>query len=110
MFLSGFCGLMYGFIISVFCTNMYAVCFASAGSFLPMALMNGSFWPLEGMPKVLYWISCLLPTTLPCISVRGIIFKGSSISDSEVYIGVLISLGWIMLFFVVTLLGIRMKS
>ncbi|XP_011883758.1 PREDICTED: uncharacterized protein LOC105570913 [Vollenhovia emeryi] len=86
---------------------MYAVYFASAGSFLPMILMNGMFWPLEGMPKVLYWISCLSPTTFPCISVRGIIFKGSSISDSEVYIGVLISLGWIMLFFVVTLLDTR---
>ncbi|XP_011860715.1 PREDICTED: ABC transporter G family member 20-like [Vollenhovia emeryi] len=110
IFLNGFCGLMYGFVISIFCTSFFSALFSSSGSLLPMISLNGSLWPLEGMPKVLRWISYLVPTTLPSQSLRGIIFKNSAISDSEVYIGFFTILGWIMLFFVVTIFGIRLKS
>ncbi|TGZ56618.1 ABC transporter G family member 23, partial [Temnothorax longispinosus] len=106
LFLSGFTGLMYGFIVSIGCKNHTMATYCSAGSFFPIILLNGGMWPLEGMPKILRWFSYIVPTTLPSISLRGLIYKGSSITDSEVYFGLLISLGWILLFFIITILGI----
>ncbi|XP_071625835.1 ABC transporter G family member 20-like isoform X2 [Temnothorax longispinosus] len=110
LFLSGFTGLMYGFIVSIGCKNHTMATYCSAGSFFPIILLNGGMWPLEGMPKILRWFSYIVPTTLPSISLRGLIYKGSSITDSEVYFGLLISLGWILLFFIITILGVRSKS
>ncbi|XP_024879604.1 ABC transporter G family member 20-like isoform X2 [Temnothorax curvispinosus] len=110
IFLNGFSGLMYGFIISVACKNHTMAHYCSAGSFFPLIILNGALWPLEGMPKMLRWLSYALPTTLSSVSLRGLIYKGSSITDSEVYFGFLITLGWILLYLIVTLLGVRSKS
>ncbi|XP_011860061.1 PREDICTED: ABC transporter G family member 20-like [Vollenhovia emeryi] len=73
-------------------------------------IMTGCYWPTEGMPTWLDWISYIWPTTLPTQSLRGIIYKNSSISDSEVYIGFITTLGWTVLFFVVTIFGMKLKS
>ncbi|XP_071568012.1 ABC transporter G family member 20 isoform X1 [Temnothorax nylanderi] len=110
VFLNGFSGLMYGFIISVACKNHTMAHYCSAGSFFPLIILNGAMWPLEGMPKALRWLSYMLPTTLSSISLRGLIYKGSSITDSEVYFGFLTTLGWILLYLIVILLGVRSKS
>ncbi|XP_011700769.1 PREDICTED: ABC transporter G family member 20-like isoform X2 [Wasmannia auropunctata] len=109
-FLVGFCGLMYGFTISVWCKNHTAAHYCSAGSFFPLIVLNGCIWPLEGMPKALRWLSYALPTTLPSESMRGILYKGYSMSDSQVYIGFIISIAWILLYFVIIFLGLRSKS
>ncbi|KAL6262617.1 hypothetical protein P5V15_005410 [Pogonomyrmex californicus] len=109
LFLSSFDGLMYGFFISIMCKNHTMAHYSSAGSFFPLILLNGCLWPLEGMPNVLRWFSYTLPTTLPSISMRGIIYKGYSISEPEIYVGFLITLGWILFFFIVTVIGIRSK-
>ncbi|KYN29987.1 ABC transporter G family member 20, partial [Trachymyrmex cornetzi] len=109
-FLIGFCGLMHGFIISVMCKDHTMAHYCSVGSFFPLIVMSGCIWPVEGMPKGLRWISYALPTTLPSISLRGVIYKGYSISESQVYIGFLLSAGWILCSFMVTVLGVRSKS
>ncbi|KYM87313.1 ABC transporter G family member 23, partial [Atta colombica] len=109
-FLVGFCGLMHGFIISVMCKDHIMANYCSAGSFYPLIIMSGCIWPVEGMPKGLRWFSYALPTTLPSISLRGVIYKGYSISESQVYIGFLLSIGWILCFFIVTILRVRLKS
>ncbi|XP_018316537.1 ABC transporter G family member 20 isoform X1 [Mycetomoellerius zeteki] len=109
-FLVGFCGLMHGFIISVMCKDHTMANYCSAGSFFPLIVTSGCIWPVEGMPKGLRWFSYALPTTLPSISLRGVIYKGYSISESQVYIGFLLSAGWILCSFMVTVLGVRSKS
>jgi len=70
----------------------------------------GCLWPVEGMPKGLRWISYILPTTLPSISMRGIIYKGYSVFEEQVYIGFIIIVGWILFYFIVTILGLRRKT
>ncbi|KYN50032.1 ABC transporter G family member 20 [Cyphomyrmex costatus] len=67
-------------------------------------------WPMEAMPKVLRWIGYVVPTTLPSLSMRGIIYKGSSIYESEVYLGFLIILGWLILFLILTIFLVKSKS
>jgi ABC-type polysaccharide/polyol phosphate export permease len=45
------------------------------------------FWPLEGMPAILRYISYCMPFTLPSISVRNIMAKGYSFCDQTVLVG-----------------------
>lgn len=45
------------------------------------------FWPLEGMPAILRYVSYMMPFTLPSISVRNIMAKGYSFFDESVLIG-----------------------
>ncbi|KAG5313893.1 ABCGK protein, partial [Acromyrmex insinuator] len=110
IFFIGFCGLMHGFIISIMCNNHTMANYCSAGSFFPLILTSGCIWPVEGMPKGLRWFSYTLPTTLPSISLRGVIYKGYSIFESQVYIGFLLSIGWILCSFMITIFGVRSKS
>ncbi|XP_011055067.1 PREDICTED: ABC transporter G family member 20-like [Acromyrmex echinatior] len=110
IFFVGFCGLMHGFIISTMCNNHTMANYCSAGSFFPLILTSGCIWPVEGMPKGLRWFSYTLPTTLPSISLRAVIYKGYSIFESQVYIGFLLSIGWILCSFMITIFGVRSKS
>ncbi|XP_011166692.1 ABC transporter G family member 20 [Solenopsis invicta] len=110
LFLNGFCGLMFGFVISVLCKNHTMASFCSAGSLLPLMVINGTIWPLEGMPKFLRWFSYTMPITLPSISMRSIMYKGSSIFEWQVFIGFIISLVWISVYFLVIVLCLRRKS
>ncbi|XP_011869697.1 PREDICTED: ABC transporter G family member 20-like isoform X2 [Vollenhovia emeryi] len=41
VFLNGFCGLCYGFVISTFCTSLFTAIFSAAGSWLSMFFLNG---------------------------------------------------------------------
>ncbi|XP_011883620.1 PREDICTED: ABC transporter G family member 20-like isoform X2 [Vollenhovia emeryi] len=109
LFLITFCGMMSGFVISTFCTTVLPAVFLSMGNFIITTLITGCYWPTQGMPTWLDWISYIWPTTLPSQSFRGIIYKNSSISDSEVYIGFITTLGWTVLFFVVTIFGMKLK-
>ncbi|XP_014480712.1 PREDICTED: ABC transporter G family member 23-like [Dinoponera quadriceps] len=109
-FFSGICGLMYGFFISVMCTNHTMAHYASAGSLFPLILICGNLWPIEGMPKVLRWISYVMPMTLPTMSLREVIDKGQSIYELNVYRGLFVLCGWSLFFFIVCLVGLRSKS
>ncbi|XP_025989492.2 ABC transporter G family member 20 [Solenopsis invicta] len=110
LFLNGLCGLMFGFVISVTCKNHTMAYYASAGSFFLLVILSGSMWPLEGMPKLLRWFCYVVPTTLPSISMRGLIYKGSSIFEWQILIGFFINLGWISFFFLVIILSLRQKT
>lgn len=52
------------------------------------------FWPLEGMPAILKYVSYVMPFTLPSISVRNIMAKGYSFSHPTVLIGFGVVITW----------------
>ncbi|XP_011506261.1 PREDICTED: ABC transporter G family member 20 [Ceratosolen solmsi marchali] len=108
--LTGICGMCYGFLISVLCTNHTMANFISTGSFYPIILLCGTIWPTEGMPTYLRYLSFSLPTTIPSISLRSILAKGYPITDIEVYSGFLIALGWTLAFVICCLIGLRSKA
>jgi ABC-2 type transporter. len=43
---------------------------------LPSIMLSGFLFPREAMPKVIYWISCVIPLTYYLDIIRGIILKG----------------------------------
>ncbi|HVD73945.1 MAG TPA: ABC transporter permease, partial [Xanthobacteraceae bacterium] len=49
--------------------------------FLPNILLSGFMFPFAGMPKWAQWIGELLPLTHYLRIVRGIMLKGTSLSD-----------------------------
>ncbi|XP_032678963.1 ABC transporter G family member 23-like isoform X2 [Odontomachus brunneus] len=108
--LSSICGLMYGFFISVISKNHSTAHYASAGSLFPLIVLCGTLWPVEGMPKALRWISYAMPMTLPTISLRGVMDKGQSIYELDVYSGLLVIGGWSLLFFMICLVGLKSKA
>ncbi|XP_029173372.1 ABC transporter G family member 23-like isoform X2 [Nylanderia fulva] len=110
MFLDGFAGLMYGFFISVTCKNHTMANYASAGSFFPLIVMSASIWPAEGIESEIRWLSYSMPTTWPAIGLRAIIFKGYSFDDDEVIFGMLVSIAYISILFIIILFALRSKS
>ncbi|CAG9569139.1 unnamed protein product [Danaus chrysippus] len=96
LFLQGLGGMCYGFLLSVLCSSFTVSFFIATGSFYPMILLCGILWPLEGMPEALRLFSLALPFTLPSISLRDMMEKGSSITSPSVYTGFLITLAWIV--------------
>ncbi|XP_031844822.1 ABC transporter G family member 20 [Nomia melanderi] len=108
--LGGICGMSYGFFISVMCTNHALVNYAAVGSFYPLILLSGLMWPVEGMPKLLRWISLSLPLTLPGISLRGVLEKGRTFYDPEVYHGFMVLSAWILGFIILCLFQLRSKA
>ncbi|XP_076631467.1 ABC transporter G family member 20 [Colletes latitarsis] len=108
--LAGICGMSYGFLISVLCTSHTLVNYVSVGSFYPLILLCGLLWPVEGMPKVLKWLSLSLPVTIPGTSLRGVMEKGKSINEPEVYTGFLVLSGWILGLTSICLFHLRSKS
>jgi len=62
------------------------------------------------MPKVLRWISLVLPMTIPAISLRNVFVKAYSLYQPQVYHGALIIIAWILIFFIICLIGVKRKS
>ncbi|CAG9805991.1 unnamed protein product [Chironomus riparius] len=58
--------------------------------------INGAFWPIEGQPLLLRYMSYGSPTTLPSISARNIMMRGFGITEPSVYIGIIILLTWMV--------------
>lgn len=110
MFLCGLTGLMYGFFISVACKDHTTANYASTGSFFPLIIISGSIWPIEGMPDALRYFSYCMPTTLPAISLRAVIFKGFALDEDEVFTGILVSCAYISVLFTFVLIGLKLKS
>ncbi|XP_055376981.1 ABC transporter G family member 23 [Condylostylus longicornis] len=106
----GFCGMLFGLLISIYSTSHTVANFVTTGAFYPMIILSGILWPLEGMNSFLRHAVKLLPFTLPIISARNIIEKGWSITDLDVSKG-FIAIGiWIFIFAVLCVFGLRRRS
>ncbi|KAK0087918.1 hypothetical protein PV325_013694 [Microctonus aethiopoides] len=108
--LTGVCGMCYGFLVSVLCTSHTIANYMTTGSFYPVILLCGCVWPIEGMPRILRWLSLTLPTTIPGLAMRNIIKKGYTIDDPQVFQGFLIIVGWIIFFVILCLVGLKKKK
>ncbi|XP_055325391.1 ABC transporter G family member 23 [Sitodiplosis mosellana] len=108
--LTGFAGMLFGMLISIFCESHTMANFVSTGAFYPMIVLCGLLWPLEGMPQLLRDFALLLPFTIPTISVRNILSKGMPITNPNVYSGFIVIFLWIAGFFFLCLAGLRRKK
>lgn len=97
------CSLTMGMLISTVSRTQLQAMQASIALLLPSVLLSGFMFPREAMPKIIYYMSNLLPMTYFLQILRGIIVKGVGISY---LINPIISL--LVLIFII--IGVTMKK
>ncbi|XP_078032938.1 ABC transporter G family member 23 [Augochlora pura] len=108
--LTGLCGMCFGFVIAYVCENETSATYMAMGSFLPIVMLCGIIWPIEGMHQFLRYVSYVLPLTKSTEALRSMLARGSYISNPVVYGGFISTLIWICVFMTLALLLIKFKK
>lgn len=74
------CSLAMGMLISTISKTQLQAMQVSIALILPSVLLSGFMFPREAMPKIIYYLSNLLPLTYFLEILRGIIVKGVGVS------------------------------
>ena len=99
-----------GFVVSCVCDNERSATYLAMGSFLPIVMLCGIIWPIEGMHPVMRVISIFLPLTFSTESLRSILQRGWMITNPNVYIGFGTTALWIVIFLTVSILLLKFKK
>ncbi|XP_058807802.1 ABC transporter G family member 23 [Phymastichus coffea] len=108
--LSGFCGMCFGFVVACSCENERSATYMAMGSFLPIVMLCGIIWPIEGMHPILRYISYLLPLTKSTESFRAMLARGWDIYNPTVYEGFIATVAWILIFLTIAILLLKFKK
>ncbi|XP_068625706.1 ABC transporter G family member 20 [Battus philenor] len=108
--LTGLCGMTFGFVVSCVCDTERTATYLALGSFLPMMLLCGIIWPVEGMHKTLQWISYVLPLTKSTESLRSMLQRGWTVTVPTVYSGFVSTVIWIVVYLTLSILLIKFKK
>ncbi|XP_050499822.1 ABC transporter G family member 23-like isoform X1 [Diabrotica virgifera virgifera] len=106
-YFQGICGMSYGLFISSVSTNQMMSTNAVMGFYLPLIVVSGILWPVEGMPSVLQIASRLLPCTMAIEAFANVVHKGLKISDIKTIQGLSISFIWGFIFVLITLFFLK---
>jgi ABC-2 type transport system permease protein len=89
-----FVALSLGLFISTMAhTQQVAMIAALITSMLPSIMLSGFFFPIASMPKVLQWITYVVPAKYFLIIVRGIMLKGNTLMQIWTPLLVLLGMG-----------------
>nr|CAD7607490.1 unnamed protein product [Timema genevievae] len=108
--LTGLCGMCFGFVVSCLCDTERTATYLALGSFLPIVMLCGIIWPVEGMHYSLKLISFILPLTKSTESLRTILARGWSISQPTVYFGFVATLIWMAVFLTISILVLKFRK
>jgi ABC-type multidrug transport system permease subunit len=96
--LQGCTGMSFGLLVSALCEEENTAVMMLVGTFYTNLILAGIIWPLEAMPRWLRWFSYAQPQTLPTETLRNILSRGWGISETGVYVGFLVTIGWLIVF------------
>lgn len=108
--LSGLCGMCFGFVVSSAVDNERTATYMAMGSFLPIVMLCGIIWPIEGMYSGLKLIAYFLPLTYPTESLRSLLQKGWTVYDHVVYMGFTTLIVWSLIFLTISILLLKFKK
>ncbi|PBC25293.1 ABC transporter G family member [Apis cerana cerana] len=108
--LTGLCGMCFGSVIACCCESERTATYLAMGAFLPIVMLCGIIWPIEGMDHGLRWFSFILPLTKSTASLRAMLARGWSISDPTVYNGFIATFIWIIIFMTLSILLLKFKK
>lgn len=81
---------MLGLLISTLVeTQMAAMIASGVGLMMPTMLLSGLIFPIESMPRVLQWISTVVPARWYIQSIKMIMIQGTPLGHTLVETGVL---------------------
>lgn len=105
--LQGCTGMGFGLLVSAVCDEENTAVMMLVGTFYTNLILAGIIWPLEAMPLWLRWLSYAQPQTLPTETLRNILSRGWGIGETGVYLGFLVTIGWLVVFLVAAGLCMR---
>ncbi|KAL1396672.1 hypothetical protein pipiens_010361 [Culex pipiens pipiens] len=108
--LTGLCGMSFGFVISCSVDSERSAVYMAMGSFLPIVMLCGIIWPIEGMHPLVKPLSIFLPLTKSTESVRSIMQRGWMIDHPQVYMGFVSITIWIIIFLTLSILLLKFKK
>ena len=86
------------FISTVSKTQQQAMMVAQFGIMMPMIYLSGFAFPIENMPKIIQYITYLIPLRYYITILRGVILKGASFFELIPETGMLLLFGIVILF------------
>lgn len=96
--LQGCTGMAFGLLISALCEEENTAVMMLVGTFYTNLMLAGIIWPLAAMPRWLRWFSYIQPQTLATETLRNVLSRGWGIGEAGVYLGFLMTLGWLTVF------------
>lgn len=86
------------FISTISKTQQQAMMVAQFGIMMPMIYLSGFAFPIENMPKIIQYITYLIPLRYYITILRGVILKGASFFELLPETGMLLLFGILILF------------
>lgn len=108
--LTGFCGMCYGFLVSSACNTERTATYLALGSFLPIVMLCGIIWPIEGMWPGMRWVASVLPLTQSVESLRSITQRGWGIERRIVWVGFVSTGIWVGVFLTLSILLLKFRK
>lgn len=108
--LTGLCGMTFGFAVATVCDTERTATYLALGSFLPIVMLCGIIWPIQGMHYVLQSIAYILPLTKSTESMRFILMKGWNVEYQDVYMGFVSIACWTLVFVTMSVLVLKFKK
>lgn len=93
-----FLALSLGLLISnLVNSQMAAMLVSGMGLMMPVMLLSGLMFPIESMPKILQWISAIVPARWYIEAVRKIMIQGVEIQFVVKEIGILVLMTFVLM-------------
>ena len=86
------------FISTISKTQQQAMMVAQFGIMMPMIYLSGFAFPIENMPKIIQYITYLIPLRYYITILRGVVLKGASFFELLPETGMLLFFGLLILF------------
>jgi ABC-2 type transport system permease protein len=78
-----FSGLGIGLVASTIANTQQEAMLAIFMTLLPSVFLSGFFFPIEAMPKILQWISYVVPIRYYLVIIRSLLIKGVGASHLQ---------------------------
>ena len=86
--------------MSAICAEENTAVMMVVGTFYTNLILAGIIWPIEAMPHWLRPVSWAQPQTLPTESLRHILSRGWNITETGVFLGFAVTIGWLLVFLI----------
>lgn len=85
------------FVSTISKTQQQAMMVSVFGVMMPMIYFSGFVFPIENMPKIIQYITYIIPLKYFLIIIRGVILKGNGFNELWQYLLILFFMGFVIL-------------
>ncbi|MFA4946883.1 MAG: ABC transporter permease [Candidatus Krumholzibacteriia bacterium] len=106
-----FAALALGILISTLVsTQQVAMMLSLMVTLLPSIMLSGFIFPIASMPRVLQFVSNILPATHFLVIVRGVMLKGNVLGDLWPHVAALVGIGLLLMILAVKRFSLKLGA